>query len=139
MPVVLLVSACPKGRSWDWVSREGGIQVEQDARVGPGVQGRSRSTSRRRDGATASHLEVQALRIVLSAIVAPSAVQGNDLVSKDVVACLELGRDLHGDREVPTAREGIRGPHTRGVTSLLDLGPLQVSSCLCSELAYRLR
>lgn len=116
-----------QGRAGNLVRAKVLVEVEEDAGVGLGVQGRAEGTIGQ-VGTGASDLQVEALGVVLGTVRAAGGVQGNDLVTDNVVAGLEC----RGDGNVPgeaVLDQLVRGPGS-GVgpadeTSLGDLDPLQ--------------
>lgn len=85
------------GRAGDGVGRERLVEVEEDTRVGRGVEGGEVATTADGLAATASDLEVDALGVGLSTVGLASRVKTNDLVSENVVSGLEV----LGDGELP--------------------------------------
>lgn len=115
------------GGAGDGVAGEAGVQVEEDTGVSLGVErGTQRSVGQ--VGAGAGDLEVDAHGVVLGTVRVLGAVEGDDLVTQDVVTSLEGGGDgdvvgvVVGDQLVrgPGARVGARD-ETGGV----DLDPLE--------------
>lgn len=85
-----LVGCSPKRRTRDGVARLAFVDVEEDSSIGPLVQAGAWNAGRGRDGSAARNLQVQALGVHLGAVVLLTAVQGDDLVADDVVACFEV-------------------------------------------------
>lgn len=140
----LSVGASPQSGAGVRVARVGGVQVEPDAGLVAPVQADALSAAGRGDGAAAADLEVEALRVVLRAVVALAAVQGDDLVADDVVAGLQVARD-RGRRGEVVGDERVRHPRLPADDgALADLGPAQVARVLrravaCCARAGRVR
>lgn len=86
-------SASNQSRAGDGVGKTGGVDVDDDAGVRSRVQLGTQDTSRY-FGAITGDLEVEALRIGLSAVCLACRVKRNGFVTEDVVARLNVGRDL---------------------------------------------
>jgi len=90
----------PDSRTRNGVARHSGVDVDQNTRSGVLVKSSSlRALSARvtgTSGPATSNLDVDALRVVLSAVLALGGVQGDDFVAEDEVAGLEVGGDSHG-------------------------------------------
>ena len=73
------------------------------------VQFRAEGTLGQLLGSASSDLDVEALRVVLRAVLGARAVHGNDLVAEDVVAGCQARRD-RGGPGVVVGNEVCRGP-----------------------------
>ena len=80
-------------QSWTWnrISSESCIEIEQDARISRLVEAGCRHTTAQRVGPCSVDLEVDALRIRLRTIRLASSMESNDLMPDDVVARHEIG------------------------------------------------
>jgi hypothetical protein len=117
-------------RAGDLVRAELSVEVEENARVGGGVElGEVAATAESLRAAT-SDLEVDALGVGLGTVLLASRVKSNDLVSENVVTSLEVSghSELPGETSTnklvgcPVARVA-----TRDVALLSDLGPSKAS------------
>lgn len=115
------------GGAGNGVVGEGGVQVEEDTGVGLGVESGTEG-SVGQVGAGAGDLEVDTHGVVLGTVRVLGAVEGDDLVTQDVVASLEGGGDgnvvgvVVGDQVVRGPDSWVRaGDETSGV----DLDPLE--------------
>ena len=98
------------------------VDVVLDAGVGGGVQGGSQDTLRL-VGTSAGDLDVEALGVVLGAVLGAGAVQGDGLVAEDVVSGGEAGRHGHGPGVV--VGDHLVGGPAVGEASLVNLDPLE--------------
>ena len=88
------------------------VNVDFNARFSLGVESRAQN-SRWSGSSRSGNLEVHTLGVVLSSIDGPSRVEGNDLVTKNIVT----RSDIFGDRDSPGIVVGnqlIRSPSTWG-------------------------
>lgn len=113
-----------QSRSRNRVAGSTAVDVKENTLVVGSVQA---STSRAGGGGgtAASDLEVDALGVELGAVGLASAVEGNDLVTENVVA----GGDVAGDGDIPleaVADELVGSPAAAGQTLLGDLEELEV-------------
>lgn len=106
---------------------EGGVQVEEDTGVGLGVESGTEG-SVGQVGTGAGDLEVDTHGVVLGTVRVLGAVEGDDLVTQNVVTSLEGG----GDGNVVSVVVGdqvVRGPDScvgaGDETSGVDLDPLE--------------
>lgn len=113
-----LVRRSPQRRSRNRIAGVASVKVEHDAGVIHLVQARSGNTIRGGDGSATTDLNVQALRIELSAIGVLRAVKSNDLMADDVVTGLQVTRD--GGRGGEVVLDEVVG--YPGVAA--DVGPL---------------
>lgn len=101
------------------------VGVEENTGVGRGVQlGAERTLGKL--GARPIHVDVEALRVVLGAVLRAGAVEGDDLVAEHVRAGLQVG----GDDSVPRGVVGDERDRrerlgSRVVPGLVDLDPLE--------------
>lgn len=103
--------ARPDSGTGDIVRGEVGIEAEEDAGVGGSVK-RGTGCARGNAGSGASHLKVDALRVGLGSVGVASRVKGNDLMSENIVARSDTGRDGDGPG-VAVGNEVVAGPVTR--------------------------
>ena len=112
----------------DGVRSERAVDVEENTFVLRGVE--SGALDAGGGGAPAArHLKVEALRVVLRAVLLAGAVQGDDLVAEDVEAGGDAGRDLD-EPGVVVGDQLVRRPGARSVgavdeTDLVDLEELE--------------
>ncbi|GJC98596.1 hypothetical protein ColKHC_07422 [Colletotrichum higginsianum] len=96
---------------------------DEDTGVGRGVEGSTLGTGGELR-AGAGNLDVEALGVVLGAVLLAGGVESNDLVAPDVLAGLQGG----GDGDLPgevLGDELVGSPAAAGETSLLDLEELE--------------
>lgn len=90
--------ATPHGRAGDGVAGQGRVDVDQDAWRTRFVKGGTllaNGASRARVfGARAGELDIKALGVVLRSVGLLGAVKGDDFVTEDEFAGLNVGRDL---------------------------------------------
>lgn len=120
-------STAEESWAWDDVAGEGLVDVEEDAGVSLSVDGCAKSTTWA-CGAASSDLEVDALRVVLGAIRGVGRVEGNYLVTENVVSWGDGRRNGDGPAVV-FGDELIRGAcarvGARDDTTLVDLEELE--------------
>lgn len=104
-------AAADHGRTGNRVGRERLVDVEEDAGVSLSVQRLAANTSRAL-AATAGNLDVEALGIVLSTVGLAGTVKSNNLVTEDVEARRNVGRDLHHP-SISIGNQLIRSPLSR--------------------------
>lgn len=94
--------AMVEGRAWNHISAKVVEDIDQDAGIGRLVKlgGWNAFGS---SSATRCHLQVDALHVSLCTIVAHCVMQCDDLMSKDIVSCCDIGGDVD--------RPGIVGSH----------------------------
>lgn len=121
--VTSLVCRSPECRTRESVAGGVGVNVEDYARHAPGVEASSGDTTSGGNASASANLQVDALRVQLRAVVILAAVQGNDLMTEDVVTGSKLGRNLDvGDKVVLDERVG--DPGVCGDDGVLrELGP----------------
>lgn len=123
-------TAIDNGGSRDGVRGHRLVDIEQDPRVIGLVQGSSLDSGRG-SASRPGHLQVDALRVVLRAVLLVARVQGDDLVTEDVKARFDVGGDLDHPSEA-VGHEQIRTPppgRRRAIyqTDLVDLEEIQGS------------
>lgn len=115
------------GGAGNGVGGEVGVEVEEDTGVGLGVESGTEG-SVGQVGAGAGDLEVDTHGVVLGTVRVLGAVEGDDLVTQDVVASLEGGGDGNVIGVV-VGDQGVRGPDSwvraRDKTGGVDLDPLE--------------
>jgi hypothetical protein len=97
-----------QGRTGNLVGKRASVEIEQNTRV-VGLVKLSSLDTRRGERTTTSDLQVEALRVVLSTIGLSCSVKGNDFVAENVVAGLQLGRNLNSPGEA-VGDENIGSP-----------------------------
>jgi hypothetical protein len=125
LPLLLTLRQLDQCRSWDGVTRELSEDIEQDTRIIRLIKARRRHTPTQFRRSTTANLDINALRVRLSAIRLARSVQREDLMANHVVARCEVG-----DRQVPgeIVLDEVVGDPGAGVVagfpgSGLDLGP----------------
>lgn len=88
-----LVGTSPYSRAGDGVGGGAAVQVVYDSGLGLGVKSRAGDTGGGSHAAGAGDLEVEALHVELGTVLAPGAVESDDLVAEDVVAGLKVPGD----------------------------------------------
>lgn len=122
-----LVGGSPQSRTREGIAGVGNVQVEPDAGVVARVQAGTDGAGRGAHGAGAADAQVQALRVVLGAVVGAGAVQGDDLVAQDVGARGQVAGDREARAEV-VADEGVGDPgRAADDGALADLGPAEAA------------
>lgn len=115
------------GGAGNGVGSEVGVEIEEDTGVGLGVESGTEG-SVGQVGAGAGDLEVDTHGVVLGTVRVLGAVEGDDLVTQDVVASLEGGGDGNVVGVV-VGDQGVRGPDSwvraRDETGGVDLDPLE--------------
>jgi len=69
-----------------------GIQIEKNPRIISAISPRNRNTSRQRNRSARRNTDLNALHVELCATDTGSLMEGNDLGTKEVVACGEIGK-----------------------------------------------
>jgi hypothetical protein len=125
LPLLLTLRQLDQCRSWDGVTRELSEDIEQDTRIIRLIKARRRHTPTQFRRSTTANLDIDALRVRLSAIRLARSVQRENLMANHVVARCEVG-----DRQVPgeVVLDEVVGDPGAGVVagfpgSGLDLGP----------------
>lgn len=113
------------GGTRDLVGGQGLVDIDEDTGVALRVEGLTQGAGRGQ-GTGAGHGQVEALGVVLGTVRLLSAVQGDDLVAPDVVARLEVRRDLDEPRVVVGDQE-VRPPGTRedGIVDQTDAADVE--------------
>lgn len=115
----LLVGSSPQCWTRESISGRVGVYVEHNTWHAPCVQAGASNTACRSNRATSTNLQVQALRVQLSAIIVLPTVKSDDLVTDDIVSCFKILRQGHGDLEL-IFDERVRSPGAGVETRLSD-------------------